>query len=91
MASFHIIVTGRVQGVGYRAFVEAEARRRQLTGWVRNRFDGSVEALLTGERNDIATTIETLRRGPPGARVDHLDASPASDDPGPEFVVLPTI
>jgi len=69
----HVVVRGRVQGVGYRAFVEDEARRRGLRGWVRNRRDGSVEALFSGQRNDVEAVIEACRRGPFSARVSDLD------------------
>ena len=69
----HVVVRGRVQGVGYRAFVEDEAQRRGLRGWVRNRRDGSVEAVFSGPRSDVETVIEACRRGPFSARVTALD------------------
>ncbi len=69
----HVVVRGRVQGVGYRAFVEDEANRRRLRGWVRNRRDGSVEAVFSGPRNDVEAVIEACRRGPFSARVSALD------------------
>lgn len=72
-AIVHVSVRGRVQGVGYRAFVEVEALRRGLQGWVRNRNDGTVEALFAGEAAAVAGMVETCRRGPMGARVDALD------------------
>ena len=59
----HVVVQGRVQGVGYRAFVEDEAMRRQLRGWVRNRRDGSVEAVFAGPRPVVEAMIEACRRG----------------------------
>jgi acylphosphatase len=68
----HVSVRGRVQGVGYRAFVEVEALRRGLEGWVRNRRDGTVEAVLMGEAAAVAGMVEACRRGPMGARVDVL-------------------
>ena len=92
----HIIVRGVVQGVGYRAFVEHEARRRSLHGWVRNRRDGSVEAVFAGPRAVVEAMIEACRRGPFSARVDALDHRDGSDaelaahTEGDSFLVLPT-
>ena len=87
---------GRVQGVGFRAFVEHAALRRGLQGWVRNRRDGSVEAVLSGPAAAIAAAIAACREGPPGSRVDAVDESPAGPDEvarrysGELFSVLPT-
>jgi acylphosphatase len=69
----HVVVRGRVQGVGYRAFVEDEAHKRRLRGWVRNCRDGSVEAVFSGPRSDVEAVIEACRRGPFAARVSGLD------------------
>lgn len=69
----HVIIRGRVQGVGYRVWTEVTALERGVQGWVRNRHDGSVEALLIGEEHVVAAMIEACRRGPPGARVDAID------------------
>jgi acylphosphatase len=71
---------GRVQGVGYRAFVEHEALRRGIEGWVRNCRDGSVEAVFAGEPAIVAAMIEACRRGPRGARVDALDQPAGNED-----------
>ena len=93
----HVSIRGRVQGVGYRAWMADEARRRGLEGWVRNRRDGSVEAVLSGAENIVADMLATCRRGPSSARVDAVDASPAGDDmlnpraAGERFSVLPTL
>ena len=90
----HMIVRGRVQGVGYRAFVEHEALRRGLEGWVRNRRDGSVEAVFAGSIEIVEAMIEACRRGPFSARVDTLDQREGTDDelrmraPGDLFSVL---
>jgi acylphosphatase len=90
-------ITGRVQGVGYRAWIEHQARNHNLEGWVRNRRDGSVEALFAGPENLIAEMIERCRRGPSSARVDDVAEEPATADalnlrrPGDRFSVLPTI
>ena len=77
--SLRISVEGRVQGVGYRAFVQREADRLQLTGWVRNRADGTVEIVVTGEAAAVDQFVETVRRGPLLANVEALrvaDAAP---------------
>lgn len=74
-----VIIRGRVQGVGYRGWTEVMALERGLQGWVRNRRDGSVEALFEGLEQAVAAMIEECRRGPPGARVDsigHREAYP---------------
>jgi acylphosphatase len=90
----HMVVRGRVQGVGYRAFVEHEALHRGLEGWVRNRRDGSVEAVFAGEREKVDAIVEACRRGPFSARVDTLDQREGTDDelrmraPGDLFSVL---
>jgi acylphosphatase len=68
-AGLHLRIRGRVQGVGYRAALMDEARLRKLRGWVRNRSDGSVEALLIGPRADCDAVAAWARRGPPAARV----------------------
>ena len=92
----HIVVHGRVQGVGYRAFVEREAERHCLEGWVRNCRDGTVEALFKGEAKVIDDVIAACGRGPFGSRVDAVNQRPGTDAdlkarvPGEEFSVLPT-
>jgi acylphosphatase len=90
----HVLIRGRVQGVGFRAWVEDTAIDLGLRGWVRNRRDGSVEAVLAGELELVLTMIEASRRGPPAARVERLDVSNASPellgDARPGFWVLPT-
>ncbi len=72
------VVTGRVQGVGFRWFVEREAARLSITGWVRNREDGRVEVMATGTREQLNTLHSRLREGPRAARVDDVAVSPAS-------------
>jgi acylphosphatase len=68
-----LIIRGRVQGVGFRAWTEAMADERGLEGWVRNRRDGSVEAVFAGAQSTVLAMIELCREGPPGARVDAID------------------
>ena len=68
-----VVICGRVQGVGFRAWTEVTAVELGLEGWVRNRRDGSVEALLAGPKDVVSKMIERCHRGPPGARVDTVD------------------
>ncbi|PPD40376.1 MAG: acylphosphatase [Methylocystis sp.] len=72
-------VTGRVQGVGFRAFLIREANALALDGWARNRADGSVEALAAGPEAAVAAFIEAARRGPLASRVDSLREAPADE------------
>ena len=86
-----LTITGRVQGVGYRDWAMVKALQLGLTGWVRNRSDGSVEALIVGEEGAVGQMIEDCRRGPPAARVDGIDVDPVDLDVLPEgFTRLPT-
>ena len=93
----HVVVRGRVQGVGYRAWVEDEADARKLEGWVRNCRDGSVEALFAGPADIVAGMIAACRRGPSMARVDAVQEDDGHPDAlklrraGERFTVLPTI
>jgi acylphosphatase len=68
-----LVIRGRVQGVGFRAWTEAVAAEHGVAGWVRNRRDGSVEALFAGSQELVLAMIELAREGPPGARVDAID------------------
>ena len=68
----HFLIKGRVQGVGFRWFVQREASELDLRGWVRNTEDGDVEVLASGNVTDLAELRASLRRGPRGARVDNL-------------------
>lgn len=65
----HVVVEGRVQGVGYREFTRRSALRLRVSGWVRNCRDGAVEARLRGAAADVEAMLAEMRRGPPGARV----------------------
>lgn len=90
-------IRGRVQGVGYRAWVEYQASARGIEGWVRNRRDGSVEALFAGPEDVVADMIAACRRGPSSARVADVAEEAANLDAlalrqgGERFSVLPTI
>jgi acylphosphatase len=70
LRTVHILIEGRVQGVGFRAFVEREAMALDLAGWVRNRRTGAVEAILSGPDGSVEIVLGACRRGPQGARVD---------------------
>jgi acylphosphatase len=93
----HVTIQGRVQGVGFRAFLMDVAEAHALDGWVRNRRDGSVEAVFAGAADAVTAVLVACRRGPPGARVDRLDDQPATADmlklrpPGTAFAALPTV
>ena len=82
---------GRVQGVWYRAWTEKEASRRGLRGWVRNRTDGSVEAVFAGERTQVEAMLGACRIGPPAARVTDIDIQAIEEYAEGSFQVLPTI
>jgi acylphosphatase len=69
-----LIIGGRVQGVGFRYFTQEAAAREGVTGWVRNRPDGRVEAYIEGEAETVTRLERALRRGPPAARVDDVEA-----------------
>ncbi|WP_422015710.1 acylphosphatase [Reyranella sp.] len=86
-----LAITGRVQGVGYRDWAMATAQRLGLSGWVRNRTDGSVEALVVGDDEAVGRMIEACRRGPTLARVDAVDVEPVDLDVlPPGFTRRPT-
>lgn len=73
----HLGIRGRVQGVWYRESMRLEAERLGVTGWVRNRGDGAVEAVVQGEESDVAAMIAWCRVGPPAARVENIDVTDA--------------
>jgi acylphosphatase len=86
--SVAVRVTGRVQGVGFRAWTAAEAGARGLSGWVRNDADGAVSALLTGPAEAVRGMLEALREGPRLARVADVETAPADAAPFSGFRVL---
>ena len=91
MVARQIRVSGRVQGVGYRVSLQDEASRLGVSGWVRNRRDGTVEALLQGSPEAVAALIAWARRGPPAARVARVDESAVDDEPShASFELRPT-
>jgi acylphosphatase len=87
-----VLIEGYVQGVGYRYFARRVAQRHNVSGWVRNRRDGSVEALVRGAAADVEAFIAELGRGPYGAEVRNVRVVPADDNEGwaAGFEVRPT-
>jgi acylphosphatase len=87
----HIIVAGRVQGVGYRYAFADRAAQLGLAGWVRNRRDGTVEACVQGAAPAIDQIVAWARKGPPAARVDEVRVAPAGAEvPATGFQIAPT-
>jgi acylphosphatase len=76
----HLVITGLVQGVGYRYSLRREALRLGLAGWVRNRLDGSVEAMIEGPPDAMTALVDWAHRGPPSARVAGVSARDAGND-----------
>jgi len=86
----HVFVSGRVQGVGFRWSVRAEARRRELAGWVRNRRDGRVELVLQGEEPRVEGALAWLRGPSAPGRVDAVTSSPTEPAATTGFEIRPT-
>jgi acylphosphatase len=86
-----VIVRGRVQGVGYRAWVEAEASSRGLAGWVRNRRDGTVEAVLAGDDGRVEALLAAMRDGPAAAEVSAVEIEAWTAEIAGAFEVWPTV
>jgi Acylphosphatases len=72
MQTRHLLITGRVQGVGFRFYFERTARLHGVTGWVRNRRDGSIEAVIQGADDAVSAVIGWAQRGPRSAQVAHV-------------------
>lgn len=86
----HLLILGRVQGVGFRNYMEHKARETGISGWVRNRLDGSVEAVVSGTPAAVDAIIECARRGPRASRVTEVRISPAEGE-FRGFEVCPTV
>ncbi|PWC06346.1 acylphosphatase [Mycetocola zhujimingii] len=84
----HVIVHGSVQGVGFRYWTRAEAARLSVTGWVRNRLDGTVEAEVEGTDSDVASLLDWLQHGPSSAVVSGVDSADIDVRGDTEFAVL---
>ncbi len=89
MVTKNLRIHGRVQGVYFRDSMRQQARRLGVTGWVRNRTDGTVEAMVSGELEAISKIIEWARRGPPAARVTSVEIEEAQGQ-FDRFELLPT-
>jgi acylphosphatase len=89
--SVRLIITGRVQGVGYRIWTERAAAALGIRGWVRNRSDGSVELVATGTESAVGALIEACREGPRGAVVADVAISDVADDGSQGFSARPTV
>ena len=76
----HLRIQGVVQGVGYRWAMAQAARRLRVAGWVRNRHDGSVEAMVSGTPDAVADMVAWARRGPASAMVRHVEVTPAEGE-----------
>lgn len=81
MRGAHVIITGRVQGVSFRFWVKSEAVARGLTGWVRNRRDGSVEAVFRGEEDAVGAMLAACWNGPAMAQVTEVAISDSAEAP----------
>jgi len=79
----HLLISGRVQGVNFRYYTAREANACGVRGWVRNLWDGRVEAVFEGEEQAVQHMVDWCRHGPPAARVDHVEV--AWEDPTGEF------
>ncbi len=88
--SVRLSIAGKVQGVYYRNWTVTNARQFNLSGWVRNRLDGSVEAVLCGEEHQVLTMIDACWQGPSAARVDSIQIEDCAPPPGSDFKKLPT-
>ena len=93
-ATVHLSIRGLVQGVGFRDALSLQALERGVDGWVRNRRDGSVEAVIQGDPQAVEALVRWARHGPLGARVDRLDSRSAQAEEAaaikPGFCRLPT-
>ena len=86
----HVVISGRVQGVGYRAWVAATVSGLGLSGWVRNRRSGEVEAVFSGAADTVEEMLEACKAGPDWARVDKVEVLGAAEVVSGPFDVLPT-
>lgn len=91
MRRVRVLVSGLVQGVGYRFTTRAEAEQRGLSGWVRNLRDGRVEAEVQGPDAAVDAMLDWMRQGPPGARIDDLVTADADTAAPAEFEVRATV
>ncbi len=91
MKATRLLIVGRVQGVGFRDWLTGEARRLQVSGWVRNVGHDQVEAVLAGEVSAVEECLRACRRGPPAAMVESITDSIAEPPAEPGFVKRPSV
>ena len=91
LVAVRVVIEGRVQGVWYRGWTVDQARARGLDGWVRNRMDGTVEALFAGPAAEVRAMVEACRAGPPAARVAQVREFADRPPDAPGFEQLPTM
>ena len=91
MKTVHALITGRVQGVSYRAWTADEAEARGIAGWVRNRRDGTVEAVFSGEDEAVEAMLAACREGPRTAVVNQVEVTQAEAPGHRGFRILPTV
>jgi acylphosphatase len=87
MQTLHLIITGKVQGVSYRAFTSEKAKSLNLTGWVKNLDNGNVEATITGEQQQLNQLIDFCKQGPPAGRVDNIEKTELPPTPYKNFQI----
>jgi acylphosphatase len=88
--TLHLMIEGRVQGVGYRQWFSRQAQALGLTGWVRNRADGRVEAMVSGPSEKVEELLEASRRGPRMAVVSKIERQERAEEDWPDFSIRPT-
>ncbi len=91
MAQVRVVVHGRVQGVWFRGWTIQEARARGLTGWVRNRRDGTLEAVFDGTDEAVASMVTACGEGPPAARVIVVEEFPSDESVDRTFSQVPSV
>ena len=91
VTSLRVHVKGFVQGIGFRDFLIGAAQQNRLDGWVRNRSDGSVEALVSGPTKAVEAFVGAAAKGPPGARVDHFDLHNSEPPAEKGFIRRPSL
>ena len=85
--AIHVVIRGRVQGVFYRKWTQERARHLGVAGWIRNREDGAVEGVFAGRVDAVEALVDACRAGPPAARVEGIDVTPAETPNGDGFSV----
>ena len=91
MKAYHLVIHGRVQGVGFRAWFAGQAKKLELDGWVRNRTDGTVEAVVAGDEVQCEQMIKAAHKGSLAAKVNSVDCSTIHELPEKGFVKRETV